>query len=403
MQKRVALARAIAPRPEVLFFDEPTTGLDPIHADVINDLIVSLVDDLGITALTITHDMASARKIAHRVAMLYRGRIIWHGAARPALRVGQPLCGSVRSGQCRGTDPLDRGSRRNAQETILASIAHLSDVHFGRHDPVIVTALEELLMRQRPELVVISGDLTQRAKIAEYELACAFIDRLEQNGLSVLAVPGNHDVPLYDVARRFARPLDRYKRFIDDDLCPWFESETLAVLGLNTARSLTIKDGSINHEQMAMLRDRFRDVPPHKTRILVTHHPLFAMPIGEEDSLTKVVNRHDDALTAVTDAGVHLLLAGHFHRNFAKVARDMVEKAGPALVIQAGTATSTRVRDGEAQNFNWIETGKDKVDLQVLLWDSDSFEADSAIGFHFDGENWRSAVPAETGLPAGPA
>jgi phospholipid/cholesterol/gamma-HCH transport system ATP-binding protein len=79
MQKRVALARAIAPRPEIIFFDEPTTGLDPIRADVINDLIVSLVEDLGVTALTITHDMASARKIAHRVAMLYDGRIIWEG------------------------------------------------------------------------------------------------------------------------------------------------------------------------------------------------------------------------------------------------------------------------------------------------------------------------------------
>ena len=79
MQKRVALARAIAPRPEIIFFDEPTTGLDPIRADVINDLIVSLVRDLGVTALTITHDMASARKIAHRVAMLYKGRIVWHG------------------------------------------------------------------------------------------------------------------------------------------------------------------------------------------------------------------------------------------------------------------------------------------------------------------------------------
>ena len=79
MQKRVALARAIAPRPDIIFFDEPTTGLDPIRADVINDLIVSLVDDLGVTALTITHDMASARKIAHRVAMLYQGKIVWIG------------------------------------------------------------------------------------------------------------------------------------------------------------------------------------------------------------------------------------------------------------------------------------------------------------------------------------
>ena len=79
MQKRVALARAIAPRPEIIFFDEPTTGLDPIMADVINDLIVDLVRDLKITALTITHDMASARKIANTLAMLYAGAIVWHG------------------------------------------------------------------------------------------------------------------------------------------------------------------------------------------------------------------------------------------------------------------------------------------------------------------------------------
>ncbi len=79
MQKRVALARAIAVRPEILFFDEPTTGLDPIMADVINDLIRTLVTDLKITALTITHDMSSVRKIADRVAMLYQGRIIWEG------------------------------------------------------------------------------------------------------------------------------------------------------------------------------------------------------------------------------------------------------------------------------------------------------------------------------------
>lgn len=81
MQKRVALARAIAAEPEIIFFDEPTTGLDPIMADVINNLIVSCVRNLGATALSITHDMASARKIADHIAMIYKGRIIWHGPA----------------------------------------------------------------------------------------------------------------------------------------------------------------------------------------------------------------------------------------------------------------------------------------------------------------------------------
>lgn len=79
MQKRVGLARAIAANPEIIFFDEPTTGLDPIMADVINDLIVDCVKDLGATTLSITHDMASARKIADNVAMIYQGRMVWHG------------------------------------------------------------------------------------------------------------------------------------------------------------------------------------------------------------------------------------------------------------------------------------------------------------------------------------
>lgn len=82
MQKRVGLARAIATRPEIIFFDEPTTGLDPIMADVINDLIIESVKGLGATALTITHDMASARKIADRIAMIYKGKIIWQGTVK---------------------------------------------------------------------------------------------------------------------------------------------------------------------------------------------------------------------------------------------------------------------------------------------------------------------------------
>jgi phospholipid/cholesterol/gamma-HCH transport system ATP-binding protein len=102
MQKRVALARAIAPRPEIIFFDEPTTGLDPIRADVINDLIVSLVENLGVTAVTITHDMASARKIAHRVAMLYQGKIIWNGPRDRLYDSGNPYVDQFVQGRADG-------------------------------------------------------------------------------------------------------------------------------------------------------------------------------------------------------------------------------------------------------------------------------------------------------------
>jgi 3',5'-cyclic AMP phosphodiesterase CpdA len=285
----------------------------------------------------------------------------------------------------------------------MASIAHLSDVHFGRHDPEVVAAVESFLAERRPDLVVISGDFTQRARVEQYKMAAAFVDRIEETGLKVLAVPGNHDVPLYDVARRFVRPLHRYRRYIDEELCPWFENDELAVLGINTARSLTIKDGRISHEQMDLIKDRFRGVDGEKARMLVTHHPLFAMPIGEEGELARAAGRSEMALEAIAEAGVHILLAGHYHRSFSKAARDMVEKAGPELVIQAGTATSTRLRGDELQSFNWIETeGPYSVTLQVYAWQSRGFRPGVPASFRFDGERWRT-VAAEEGEspPAG--
>jgi 3',5'-cyclic AMP phosphodiesterase CpdA len=273
----------------------------------------------------------------------------------------------------------------------VARIAHLSDVHFGAHDPAVVAGAEAWLAEHRPDLVVISGDFTQRARIEQYREAGAFLDRLEAAGLKTLGVPGNHDVPLYDVVRRFVRPLHRYRRYIDDDLCPWFENDRLAVLGINTARSLTIKDGRINRDQMELIRARFRDVPEDKTKLLVTHHPLFAMPIVEE-GLSKVVGRHERAIEAVCEAGVHILLAGHFHRSFSGSAREMVKKAGPALVIQAGTATSTRLRAGEAQSFNLVHCHRnDEIDLQVVEWDGRDFHRTASHArFTYDGETWHS-------------
>jgi 3',5'-cyclic AMP phosphodiesterase CpdA len=286
----------------------------------------------------------------------------------------------------------------------LSTIAHLSDVHFGRHDPEVVAAVETYLFERRPDLVVISGDFTQRARVEQFRLAAEFIDRIEAGGLPVLAVPGNHDVPLYDVARRFARPLHRYKRFIDDDLCPYWENDDLAVLGINTARSLTIKDGSVSREQIERIREAFTSVAEHKTRILVTHHPLFAMPLEEEEgALTKVANRSSDALAAAADAGVDILLAGHFHRAYSISAREMVDTAGPALVVQAGTATSTRLRGGEQQSFNWMDVVKDRVELQVHRWEERCFVGGRPTFFEFIDGNWRFAGrKEEEGVPAVP-
>ena len=124
-------------------------------------------------------------------------------------------------------------------------------------------------------------------------------------------------------------------------------------------------------------------MPDDRTRILVTHHPLFAMPIGEGGGLTEAVEQHEEAIEAVCEAGVHILLAGHFHRSFSGSAREMVRKAGPALVIQAGTATSVRLRAGEAQSFNLIQRRhNDEIDLQVIQWDGRVFAGGNQRPLH---------------------
>jgi 3',5'-cyclic AMP phosphodiesterase CpdA len=274
-----------------------------------------------------------------------------------------------------------------------ARIAHLSDVHFGAHDPRVVAGTEAWLAEQRPDLVIISGDLTQRARVEQFRQAAAYLERLRGVGLRLLVIPGNHDVPLYDVARRFAAPLGRYKHYISHDLCPWFEDDHVAVLGINTARSLTFRDGRINREQMALIEERFGSVPEIKTRILVTHHPLYSMPIGEGNELTEAVGRHDDAAKAVCRAGVHIALAGHFHRTYAAAARKMVERAGGSLVIQAGTATSVRLRNDELQSFNWIHAHRNNdIELQVIAWDGERFGRGNHVRFTYDGENWTSST-----------
>jgi 3',5'-cyclic AMP phosphodiesterase CpdA len=286
----------------------------------------------------------------------------------------------------------------------MTRIAHLSDIHFGANDEKIVAATEAWLQKRRPDLIIISGDLTQRARKEQFQAASAYLNRLRADGLKVLTIPGNHDVPLYDVVRRFGAPLDRYKKYISNDLCPWFEDDDVAVLGINTARSLTIKDGRINREQIALMHERFQKVEESKTRILVTHHPLFSMPIGEGGELSEAVGRHGDAIKGACAAGVHIALAGHFHRTYAESASKMVEKAGTALVVQAGTATSTRLRNAEPQSFNWLHVERrDEVALQVIAWNGASFGDGSEGHFRFDGKTWsgwKSSEEAEAAIQA---
>jgi 3',5'-cyclic AMP phosphodiesterase CpdA len=276
--------------------------------------------------------------------------------------------------------------RADAFSFAMTRLVHLSDLHFGAHDERLVEAVEWQVDELRPDLVVISGDFTQRARTEQFRQACEFLENLRERGHEVLGVPGNHDVPLYDVLRRFLSPLARYRRFIDDSLCPFVELRGVAVLGINTARSLTFKDGRINQNQVEFIRETFARTPSDTMRILVTHHPLLALKVGDE--LERAVGRQDMALDAVEESGVDMLLAGHAHHASSQDASDVVTRAGGVLVVQAGTATSTRVREQE-QSFNSIDVGDGGVTVTVHAWNGDDFHAKDFNRYALQDGKWR--------------
>jgi 3',5'-cyclic AMP phosphodiesterase CpdA len=267
----------------------------------------------------------------------------------------------------------------------MTRIVHLSDLHFGAHDQRLVEAVEREVDQLKPDLVVISGDFTQRARTEQFREACKFLEALRDGGHEVLGVPGNHDVPLYDVLRRFLSPLARYRRFIDETLCPFIELPGVAVLGINTARSLTFKDGRINKDQVAFIRETFSRTPSEAMRILVTHHPLFALEIGGE--IERAIGRQELALDAVEESGVDMVLAGHNHHASSQDASDLVTRAGGVLVVQAGTATSTRVREQE-QSFNTIDVAQAQVTITVHAWKGEQFVANDARPYEWHDGKW---------------
>jgi 3',5'-cyclic AMP phosphodiesterase CpdA len=272
----------------------------------------------------------------------------------------------------------------------MRTLIHLSDLHFDRVDYSLVEPLIQTISELAPDVVVVSGDLTQRARSAQFKEAREFLDALPS---PQIIVPGNHDVPLYNVFKRFFQPLDKYKRFITDDLEPFHADEEIAVLGINTARSLTIKDGRVNEEQIAMIRARLCVLDDGVTKILVTHHP-FDLPEGhDEDDL---VNRAELAMDALVKCGADVLLAGHLHVGHTGHSSTRYKIAGHnALIISAGTATSTRAR-GETNSFNVLRIKHPYIQVERRSWQADRaiFTISSTEYFNHTKDGW-TRVPDE--------
>lgn len=247
----------------------------------------------------------------------------------------------------------------------MRRLAHISDLHFGREDPDLIRELLADLRRIEPSLVAVSGDLTQRARRRQFLAARAFLERIPY---SKIVVPGNHDIPLYDPVRRFLLPLHRWRRYIAADMDPAFIDGEVAVLGVNTARSLAFVNGRISDRQIALLRYRLCSIPDRIFKIVVTHHPFIPPPIPP----FSIVGRAAKALAVLEECGVDLLLAGHYHVGYSDDIQSYHEAIRSRILVSQASTLSTRLRR-EPAAYNVYEIDPPELTLTVRTWNGKVF------------------------------
>jgi 3',5'-cyclic AMP phosphodiesterase CpdA len=271
----------------------------------------------------------------------------------------------------------------------MRTIAHISDLHFPLVNPRVMAVLATTINDAAPNLVVVSGDITQRARRRQFIEAAAFLKTLRP---PLLVVPGNHDVPMFNIPARLVTPLAAYKKYIAGDLEPVFEDAEMLVVGINSVRRVLFSDeGRLNAGQADSAADRLRRAGPGVTKIIVTHHP-FDVPHGEPQD--KMIGRSRMAMERLASAGADIFLAGHLHVSHVGGTATRYHIAGhSALLVQAGTM-STRQR-GEPNSFNIIRIAKSgSVSIDRLAWDdaTGAFEIRWQGVFHLTAGEWSAGA-----------
>ena len=252
----------------------------------------------------------------------------------------------------------------------MTTLLQVSDPHFGTERPEVVEALHGLARTQRPDVLVLSGDITQRARRRQFAAARAFVERL--GAPATVVIPGNHDIPLFNVLVRVFDPYRGYRRAFGRELEPTFASPALLVLAVNTTRAHRHKDGEVSPEQAERVASRLRAADPTQLRVVVVHQPVMAARPDDEPNL---LHGREYAVRAWVGAGADLVMGGHIHWPYVSPLR----LAYPGLpreawIVQAGTAVSARVRDGVPNSVNVVRAsaGEGARHAVVERWDYDA-------------------------------
>ncbi|OLP08367.1 Metallophosphoesterase [Rhodoferax antarcticus ANT.BR] len=227
-------------------------------------------------------------------------------------------------------------------------LLHISDTHFGTEQPQVVEAVVALAAQQRPDVIVLSGDITQRARPAQFRAAKAFVDRL---GAPLLAIPGNHDIALFDVWARLTRPYAGYAAVFGSDLEPGYSSQDLLIVGVNTTRAWRHKNGEVSTAQIDRVANLLSAARPRQLRVVVVHQPAAVTQAGDR---TNLLRGHCAATRVWSAAGADLVMGGHIHLPYTLALHGLARRL---WVVQAGTAVSSRTRSGVPNSVNVLRWG----------------------------------------------
>jgi 3',5'-cyclic AMP phosphodiesterase CpdA len=287
----------------------------------------------------------------------------------------------------------------------MTRIAHISDIHFGRDIPSVIAGLIEDVNREKPDITVISGDFTQRARASQFLHARHLIEALPT---PVMTLPGNHDLPLFNIASRFLLPRRNYKRYISTELESEWVSSDCGIIAVDSTKEYLAINGELTDAQISRTCDRLAELGSDRVKIIVTHHPYAAPATFNQKML---IGRARRAMKRFGECGADIFLAGHLHISYAGFSGERYPHVGRnMLTIMCGTSASDRGR-GEPNSYNLLEVEPGKLTLKRKWWDAEvrQFYIECEQAYEKRGVDWTEVdekierhtlvTPTETEMP----